>query len=220
MNPSMTNLLTCTDVAKRFGKTVIFDRLNFSVGGGAVALAGHNGAGKSTLLNILCGITAPDRGTVRIAGHDLYSQPIEAKKWLAFVPDEPVAYDFMTGLEYIMMIFTLQRLGPQTVDLELLGKFDIDSALHQRFKTMSLGTQRKFMITAALMCKPLVLLMDEPTNGLDHKARQALADCIRAPGDAALAFFSTHDQAFIEAAGARTLVLSTLETGITAAEAG
>jgi heme-transporting ATPase len=214
----MTNLLSCTDVVKRFGKKTVFNRLNFAVDGGAVALTGHNGAGKSTLLGILCGISPPDHGTIRIAGYDLRSQPIQAKKRMAFVPDEPVAYDFMSGFEYIMMIFTLQRLSPETLDLDLLRKFEIESALHQRFQDMSLGTQRKFMIVAALMCKPLVLLMDEPTNGLDFKARQALADSIKALGNAALVFFSTHDQSFIDAAGARTLPLHTLDTGVSATE--
>lgn len=218
MSSRMTKLLTCTDLAKRFGKTVIFNSLNFSLDGGAVALTGHNGAGKSTLLSILCGIAAPDRGTVGIAGYDLKSQPIQAKKRMAFVPDESIAYDFMSGFEYIMMIFALQRLSPETLDTELLRKFEIDSALHQRFKDMSLGTQRKFMIVAALMCKPLVLLMDEPTNGLDFKARAALADSIKGLDDAALVLFSTHDQSFIDAAGARTLSLSTLDAGVTASE--
>lgn len=213
----MTPLLACTGLAKRFGNAVLFTSLDFSLQGGAVALTAHNGAGKSTLLAILCGIDAPDRGTVRITGHDLQRQPIEAKKRMAFVPDEPVAYDFMTGLEYIMMIFTLYRLSPGSLDRGLLGAFEIEPALHQRFKDMSLGTQRKFMIVAALMCKPLVLLMDEPTNGLDVNARQALADTIRAMGDTALVFFSTHDESFIEAAGARVLPLSLLESGMSPA---
>lgn len=207
MKSSPDIFLMCRQLEKRFGKKVVFKDFNFAFAAGCVALTGKNGAGKSTLISMLCGITTPDHGSITIADHDLKKHPIQAKGNLAFVPDEPIAYDFMSGFEYLMMICTLKRIAPTSCDMSLLQKFEIDGALHQRFKDMSLGTQRKFMIVGGLMCNPLVLIMDEPTNGLDFKAKATLASIINGMRAEKLVFFSTHDQSFIDDTQAQVLAL-------------
>lgn len=211
MNPSSPALLTCSGLRKRFGDKLVFDKLDLALAPGVVALTGDNGSGKSTLLSLLCGIHAPDAGSIRIAGHDLATQPRLAKQHLSFVPDEPVAYEFMTGFEYMMLMYTLKRIKPADGDQQLLELFNIDLSRHLQFKDMSLGTQRKFTLAAGLLGRPAVLLMDEPTNGLDAAAKQLLAERIRACGEDTLVLFSTHDQAFIEATQATVLPLAGLQ---------
>ena len=211
MNPSSPALLTCSGLRKRFGDKLVFDNLDLELAAGVVALTGENGSGKSTLLSLLCGIHAPDAGSIRIAGHDLATQPRLAKQQLSFVPDEPVAYEFMTGFEYMMLMYTLKRIKPADGDQQLLELFNIDLSRHLQFKDMSLGTQRKFTLAAGLLGKPAVLLMDEPTNGLDLASKQLLAERIRDCRKDTLVLFSTHDQAFIEATQATVLPLAGLQ---------
>jgi ABC-2 type transport system ATP-binding protein len=226
MNRSAAVLLACHHLRKRFGKKVIFDDLSFAYGVGVIALLGKNGAGKSTLMSLLSGMIAPDGGSISIAGHDLTASPQQAKAHMAFVPDEPVAYDFMTGFDYLILIRALRRLPGAGSDTDggvdandandandvtmieaMIAAFDIGSALHQQFKDMSLGTQRKFMLIGGLIGDPLVLLMDEPSNGLDFNTKQLLANIIKTRGESKLVFFSTHDQALIDATGAQVLAL-------------
>lgn len=206
-------LLACTGLRKRFGDRLLFDGLDLALPAGAVALTGPNGSGKSTLLSLLCGIQAPDAGSIAIAGHDLAREPVAAKRQLSFIPDEPVAHPFMTGFEYLMMLAILKRVRPARQDAELLERFHIDLARHLQFKDMSLGTQRKFMLAGGLLGKPAVLLMDEPTNGLDAAAKDTLAALVDARRHDTLVLFSTHDQAFAAATRASVLALPVTAAG-------
>ncbi|MEH6433527.1 ABC transporter ATP-binding protein [Massilia sp. DD77] len=206
-------VLTCSGLRKRFGDKLVFDHLTLSLGVGVVALTGENGSGKSTLLSLLCGIHAPDAGDIVIAGHDLRKDPVRAKSRLAFVPDEPVAYDFMTGFEYLTMMLTLKRMRPEEHDPAILERFHIDPYRHLQFKDMSLGTQRKFMLAGGLLGKPAVLLMDEPTNGLDAASKATLAALVNERRHDTLVLFSTHDHVFMAMTEACVLALPEAAAG-------
>jgi ABC-2 type transport system ATP-binding protein len=208
MKESPAPNLAVNNLCKSFGKKRIFHNLHFSFKIGAIALAGQNGVGKSTLMSLLAGIVAPDSGSIEIAGSKLAQSPLQAKAQMAFVPDEPVAYAFMSGFEYLMMLCALKRLPGSAIDQNLLAQFEIDTVLHQRFEKMSLGTQRKFMLAGGLIGDPLVLLMDEPSNGLDFKAKALLASIIRTRGADKLVFFSSHDQSLINDCGAHVFSLA------------
>ena len=99
MKASAEHNLVGRNLCKNFGKRIIFNNLNFSYGTGAVALIGQNGVGKSTLMSMLAGIIAPDSGSIEITGYELAKYPLYAKARMSFVPDEPIAYDFMSGFE-------------------------------------------------------------------------------------------------------------------------
>ncbi|TXF98003.1 ABC transporter ATP-binding protein [Massilia arenae] len=202
----MTILLAAEGLGMRFGARVLFEKLDLALGAGAVALVGGNGAGKSTLLSLLAGIEAPQAGRVAVCGHDLASQGRAARASLAYVPDESVAYDFMTGDEFLRMVQALRGCaGP---DQELLAGFGIDVYLGLPFRDMSLGTRKKFMLASGLMGGAPVVLMDEPSNGIDAAARAFLVAQIRAHEHTRLILFSTHDQDLVAAVGARVLDLS------------
>ncbi|WP_312485201.1 ABC transporter ATP-binding protein [Massilia timonae] len=202
----MTILLAAEGLGMRHGAHILFAHLDLSFGPGAVALLGRNGAGKSTLLALLAGIEAPQEGKVRICGHDLATDGQAGRACLAYVPDESVAYDFMTGDEFLRMVQALRGgPGPGTA---LLTGFGIDIYLGLPFGDMSLGTRKKFMLVSGLMGEAPVVLMDEPTNGIDADARAFLVEQIRAQSGSRLVLFSTHDQELIAAVGARVLELS------------
>jgi ABC-2 type transport system ATP-binding protein len=201
----MTMLLAAEGLGMRYGNHVVFDGLNLAYGAGVVALVGRNGAGKSTLLSLLAGIDAPQSGRVMICGVDL-AQGQGARARLAWVPDASVAYDFMTGDEFLRMVQALR--GCASPGRALLDGFGIAGYLGARFGDMSLGTRKKFMLAAGLMGEAQVVLMDEPTNGIDADARAFLATQITTRTQAGLVLFSTHDREFIALVGARVLDLS------------
>ena len=200
----MTMLLTAEGLGMRYGGQVVFEDLHLAFGLGAVALVGSNGAGKSTLLALLAGVDAPQAGRVLVCGHDL-ARGQGARAALAWVPDASVAYDFMTGDEFLRMVQSLRGCaGPHRA---LLEGFGIGAHLGARFGDMSLGTRKKFMLAAGLMGDAQVVLMDEPTNGIDADARAFLIDQIASRAHEHLVLFSTHDRDLIALTGARVLAL-------------
>ncbi|MEW7847680.1 ATP-binding cassette domain-containing protein [Massilia aurea] len=204
----MTMLLAAEGLGMRYGGHVVFEGLHLSYGAGAVALVGRNGAGKSTLLALLAGIAAPQAGRVMVCGADLASatKGQGARARLAWVPDASVAYDFMTGDEFLRMVQALRGCaGPQRA---LLDGFGIAGYLGARFGDMSLGTRKKFMLAAGFMGDAQVVLMDEPTNGIDADARAFLVAQIGMRAREHLVLFSTHDKEVIALTGARVLDLS------------
>jgi ABC-2 type transport system ATP-binding protein len=200
----MTILLAAEGLGMRYGGQAVFEDLHLAFGAGAVALVGRNGAGKSTLLALLAGIDAPQAGRVLVCGHDL-ARGQGARAALAWVPDASVAYDFMTGDEFLRMAQALRGCaGP---DRALLEGFGIAAYLGARFGDMSLGTRKKFMLAAGLMGDAQVVLMDEPTNGIDADARTFFIAQVRARAQEHLMLFSTHDRDLIALSGARVLAL-------------
>ena len=200
----MTILLAAEGLSMRYGGQVVFEDLQLAFGAGAVALVGRNGAGKSTLLALLAGVEAPQAGRVLVCGHDL-ARGQGARAALAWVPDASVAYDFMTGDEFLRMVQALRGCaGPHAA---LLEGFGIAAYLGARFGDMSLGTRKKFMLAAGLIGDAQVVLMDEPTNGIDADARAFLLDQIKARAHERLVLFSTHDRDLIALTGARVQAL-------------
>ena len=150
------------------------DRLSFEVAPGEFyALLGPNGAGKTTSLRMIAGLLAPDVGSIEICGIDLASAPMDAKRVVAYVPDEPMLYDKLTPIEYLELIAALWDVAParardeSTRLLELLGL--MPHAL-QRCETFSRGMRQKLVLAGALIRAPKLLILDEPLTGLDAEA--------------------------------------------------
>lgn len=203
-------LLEADALSMRFGAQIVFERLSFSFGPGAVALVGPNGSGKSTLISLLCGIETPYGGTIRIAGHDLARHATQAKARLAYVPDEPAAYEFMRGTEFLVMVDALRGRRDLRGAGPLIDGLGLAPHMDARFEVMSLGTRKKFMLLSGLMSPAPLVVLDEPTNGIDAGAKAFLAAHIRQEGARRLFFFSTHDGEFIEATGAHCLRLESV----------
>lgn len=200
-------LLEAEGLAVQFSGLALFSGLSFSYGPGVVALMGENGAGKSTLLSLLAGVQPLQEGRIAVKGHDMAALPREARRQLAWVPDESVAYEFMTGDEFLRMVLALRAQGEAPALPGLLDGFGLSAHRGKRFGQMSLGTRKKFMLASGLASDAAVVLMDEPTNGIDADAKACLMERLREGREARLFFFSTHDQEAVAQSDARVFAL-------------
>ncbi|SFC43097.1 ATP-binding cassette domain-containing protein [Massilia yuzhufengensis] len=203
----MTTLLEVSGLGMQFSGQAVLRDLSFAFGPGVVALMGENGAGKSTLLSLLSGVHPLQAGRVCVGGHDLATARQRARRQLAYAPDESVAYDFMTGEEFLRMVLALRGQLEAPSLPALVEGFGLQPQLHKRFEAMSLGTRKKFMLVSALASDAQVVLMDEPTNGIDAQAKAYLVALFRRECGQRLFFFSTHDQQAVVDASAEVLAL-------------
>lgn len=201
------DLLEVEGLGMAYSGLALFRGLSFSFGPDVVALTGENGAGKSTLLSLLAGVHPPQEGRIRVNGHDLAAAPQAARQGLAWVPDESVAYDFMTGEEFLRMVLALRAQRDAPALPGLLDGFGLQPHVGKRFGEMSLGTRKKFMIATGLASDAQVVLMDEPTNGIDADAKACLVERMREGREARLFFFSTHDREAVAQSNARVFAL-------------
>jgi ABC-type multidrug transport system ATPase subunit len=168
-------LLAVTDLAKHLGGRRVVDGVGFTVGPGEVlGLLGPNGAGKTTTLRMCCGFLRPDAGTVRIAGHDLVTDPDAARRVLGMCPQDDSADPDFTVRGNLRQ--TARYYRPAVAGLtaridELLDRFGLRPFADQMPETLSGGYKRRLMIARAVLHRPLVVFLDEPTTGLDPQAR-------------------------------------------------
>lgn len=203
------------DISKSFGDHAVLRGVSHSFEPGLYALHGPNGVGKSTLLSILAGIQEPDAGTVIIDGHDLHLAPDSAKARLAFVPDDCPIYPFMSGRDFLEFVSQAKKV-PISPQLEsLIDRLGLRTHLETSIGEMSLGTQKKTMLAAAWIGSPAVILMDEPSNALDHKTRDVLIAELRELKKSAIVVMSTHDADFAQAVGAKIIPFDNLQATFT-----
>jgi ABC-2 type transport system ATP-binding protein len=197
-----------------FAGREIFRALDCAFATGVHALRGENGIGKSTLLRVLAGAVEADSGRVWIDGIDLMRAPEEARRRLSYVPDESPIYPFMTGQELLHFVATVKRTDIDATVDGLTGAFGLAPYLSARFDAMSLGTQKKMLLCAAWIGSPKVLLLDEPSNGLDLASRDHLIGLLRSWGRDNTILFATHDEEFVSACAASVIEMrSLLDTG-------
>jgi len=175
-------LLTLSGIRKHLGERSVLDNVSLSVRPGElVVLLGPNGAGKTTLLGTACGRIAPDGGTARLSGHDP-RRDVDARRSLGFVPQELALYPYLTVTENLqvfgrMMGVTRSALGERVSEaLEWSG---LEERRHDRVQTLSGGMQRRLNIVASLLHRPGLLLLDEPTVGVDVNARERIHELLR-----------------------------------------
>ncbi len=185
--------------------------LSFAVASGEIlGLVGPNGAGKTTTLRCIAGILPPTSGGIRIQGHDLASDPVAAKRALAFLPDEPRLFDYLTAKEHLDLIARLYDVnGWQEKAATLLQEFGLADKAGALPGELSRGMRQKLLVACGFLHDPSVILLDEPLTGLDPLAirqmKQAL--CARAEAGAALVL-SSHLLPLVEEVCHRVLVLS------------
>ena len=157
---------------------------------------GHNGAGKTTTLKSVAGILRFDAGEIRIAGTSIRTDPLACKRKLAYIPDNPDLYDYMTGIQYlnfIANIFGVSAADRQVRIRELAERFELTNDLAQPIAAYSHGMKQKLAIISAWLHAPQLVVMDEPFVGLDPKAAHLLKGMMRELCDRGGAiFFSTH----------------------------
>ncbi len=205
-------MLAVKNLSKYFGSVKAVDDVNFFLKNGEVtALLGPNGAGKTTLLRLLSGFYAPDSGTVVIDGKPLAAERRAALKNFAYVPENGSLYPDMSVFEYIR--FTADMHGLNEVDFvdnlaSLVKELGLEKVINQRCETLSKGYRRRVALAGALIYRPNILLLDEPTEGLDPNQKFMIRDFLRSYGRLHTVLISTHIMEEVEAFAGRVLLLN------------
>ncbi|WNF38348.1 ABC transporter ATP-binding protein [Bacillaceae bacterium IKA-2] len=186
-----------TNLAKSYGKHDAVKTINLDVKKGELfGFLGPNGAGKTTTIKMLTGLLEPTNGSAEIYGIDIWKNPIEGKKKISYVPDQPNLYPKLTGwdyLEFIASVFQIPKERFQTKAKELLHIFSLTEQANDLIESYSHGMKQKIAICGALVHEPDVLFLDEPTVGLDPKSARNLKNLLRELcNNGMTAFFSTH----------------------------
>ena len=190
-------MLYIEHLTKTFGEKKAVDDLSLHIAPGEIyGFIGHNGAGKTTTLKSVVGIQQLDSGRITIGGHSIQDDPIACKKMLAYIPDNPDLYEFMTGIQYLNFIadiFGVEESARQERIRKYADLFELTTDLAQPVAAYSHGMKQKLAIISAWLHEPKLILMDEPFVGLDPKASHILKGMMREVCDAGGAiFFSTH----------------------------
>jgi ABC-2 type transport system ATP-binding protein len=190
-------LIETQALSKRYGDKLAVNNVSLEVQAGEVfGFLGPNGAGKTTTIKMIVGLLQPTSGTIRVAGYDVQTQPLLAKASSGYVPDTPNLYAKLTGRELLRFVGDLYSLDPQRLAQrteELLRVLDLNEAADQTIDSYSHGMQQKTSLAAALMHDPKVLVLDEPTVGLDPKSARLIKDILRQMAERGTAvFLSTH----------------------------
>lgn len=195
--PAEKPLIETHDLVKQYGNKLAVDRVSFDVYPGEVfGFLGPNGAGKTTTIKMIVGLLQPSSGSVKVAGYDVQTQSLLSKASSGYVPDTPNLYAKLTGrelLSFVAELYDLERKQSVRRIDELLRMFDLMEAADDTLDSYSHGMQQKASLAAALIHDPRVLVLDEPTVGLDPKSARLIKDIRRQIADrGAAVMLSTH----------------------------
>lgn len=199
-------------IAKSYGSVRALDGVNTTVQRGEIrGLLGANGSGKSTLMKLLLGLIRPNNGRVTVEGIDPAIDPIAVRQLVGYVPETPRVYDFLSGIEYLDFVADLYGLPTdakkQRID-EYLTAFELKDQGNDLLSGYSMGMRQKIAISAALIHRPKVLILDEALNGLDPKTAKIVKDTlIKLASDGVTVIFSTHVLEIAEAICQRITIL-------------
>ncbi|MBE6766981.1 MAG: ABC transporter ATP-binding protein [Ruminococcaceae bacterium] len=190
-------MLKITNLTKTYGDKKAVDNLSLSIKRGEICgFIGHNGAGKTTTIKAVCGILQPDNGEILIDGINIAENPLECKKKIAYIPDNPDLYEFMTGLQYLNFISDIFGISADVRKArieEYAEVFDMKWTIYDSISSYSHGMKQKLAVMAALIHEPELIIMDEPFVGLDPKASHLLKQIMRERCEKGAAIlFSTH----------------------------
>ena len=173
-------MIEIAGLTKCYGTFTAVDCLDLVIPPGEVfGFLGPNGAGKTTTMRMIAGILQPTSGTVRIAGYDLKTEPLKAKRSLGFIPDRPFIYEKLTGMEFLRFTAGLYGESGAAVEhrgRELLALFDLERWQDELVESYSHGMRQKLIIAGAFVHRPPVIVVDEPMVGLDPKSAKILKD--------------------------------------------
>jgi ABC-2 type transport system ATP-binding protein len=176
-------MIELSTLTKKYGNFTAVDAIDLNVARGELlGLLGPNGAGKTTTLRMIAGILRPTAGRVKIAGIDIWEDPVAAKMKLGYIPDRPFIYEKLTGVEFLRFVAGLfGQEGPKIEHRarELLALFDLEQWRDELVESYSHGMRQKLIISSAFVHRPDLIVVDEPMVGLDPKAARILKDLFR-----------------------------------------
>ncbi len=190
-------MIEIKNVTKKYGDKKAVDSISFNVEDGDIfAFIGHNGAGKTTLIKSIVGIHDFEEGDIIIDGMSIKEKPVECKKLMAFVPDNPETYEHMKAIDYINFICDMYEVDTETRTKNIkkyATLFEMEDKLNDTIDSYSHGMKQKIVLISALAHNPRILIMDEPFVGLDPKAvfdiKEVLNEMVK---EGKIVFYSTH----------------------------
>ena len=189
-------MIKVENIVKTYGPLVAVADLSFeAVPGDILGFLGPNGAGKSTTMKIICGFIAADSGRVNICGADIDDNPIEAKSYIGYLPEGAPTYGDMTVKEFLAFIMQIRQLSGADKKRRFeytIEELQITNVLNQRIETLSKGYKRRVGLAQALIHDPKVLIMDEPTDGLDPNQKHHVRTLINSLSKDKIVVISTH----------------------------
>jgi ABC-2 type transport system ATP-binding protein len=203
-------MIVVRDLTKLYANLTAVSHLSFDIGPGEVlGLVGPNGAGKTTTLRCLCGIMAPSAGSVSIAGHDIQTDAVEAKRALAFIPDEPHLFDYLTLEEHLRFVARLYGVADaESLITPLLSELELQDKRTALPAELSRGMRQKLAIACGLLHSPKALILDEPLTGLDPGGIRKMKNTIAARARAGSAVvLSSHLLHLVEELCTKLLVM-------------
>ncbi len=209
----ISHVLEVDSVSRSFGPLKALDNVSLTVGRGEVyGLLGPNGSGKSTLMKMILGLMKPDTGTIKVDGIDVRKNPLQVRRIVGYVPESPRIYEFLTAIEYLDFIADIHRMDIHTKKeriSEFLRAFELEGRENEMLSGYSQGMKQKAVITAALIHKPKLLVMDEPLNGLDPRSARIVKDLIhQLSKEGVSTIFSTHILEIAEAVCNHIVIVS------------
>ena len=190
-------MIEIKNITKKYGSKKAVDNVSFDVNDGDIfAFIGHNGAGKTTLIKSMVGIHDFDSGDILIDGMSIKNNPVECKKLMAFVPDNPETYEHMKAIDYVNFICDMYDVDTKTREKNIkkyAKLFEMEDKLNDTIDSYSHGMKQKIVLISALAHNPKYLIMDEPFVGLDPKAvfdmKEVLNEMVK---EKKIVFYSTH----------------------------
>lgn len=208
----MESLVHVDGISKRFGSITAVDNISLRVDRGEVlGFLGPNGAGKTTTMRIITGFMAPDAGSVTLRGHDITRAPIAAKRCVGYLPEGAPLYSDMTPegfLGFVAGIRALQGRQKTRRVADTIEKTNIQSVLGQPIKTLSKGFKRRVGLAQAILHDPEILILDEPTDGLDPNQKREIRDLIREMSAQKAIILSTHILEEVDSVCTRAIVIA------------
>jgi ABC-2 type transport system ATP-binding protein len=200
-------------ITKSFGSKIAVRNLSLKIEAGEIrGLLGPNGSGKSTTMKMIMGIMRPDTGNIHLDNIDVLKQPIEARKLVGYVPETPYLYEYLTTSEYLDFVGTAYNIPPeerrQRVK-DLLNAFQMEQNVNEVMSGFSQGMKQKIALSAALLHRPRVLILDECLNGLDPRSARIVKDILhRLSQEGVAVLFSTHVLEIAEAMCDKVTILN------------
>src|SRR5713226_979589 len=196
-------MIELNEVTKSFGTKIAVNKLSLRIEPGELfAFLGPNGAGKTTTIKLMCGLLFPTSGTVRVGGFQMDQEGDRARQLMSYVPDQPYLYETLTGRESLQFIADMYGL-PRHAGLhrieEMIELFDLRDFVDELTERYSHGMRQRTVFAAALLHEPRVLIVDEPTVGLDPRSIRLLKDLLRREADrGTTVFLSSHSLDVVE----------------------
>jgi ABC-2 type transport system ATP-binding protein len=204
--------IVLTDLTKSYGAFPVLRGISLNVEPGELfGFLGPNGAGKTTTIKIMTSLLLPSGGRVEVAGYDVVEDPYEVKRRVGFVPDRPFLYDKLTGSEFLEFVGHLYDLSPATVrdrSHDLIELFDLSEWIDELVEAYSHGMRQKLAMTSALLHEPEIIIIDEPTVGLDPRSQSRMKNLLsNLTAKGHTVFLSTHTLEIAEALCTRVAII-------------